>query len=51
MVLLQIKWREECKSAKSKVTKKVKSECRYETEKKRKHCLYFKLLFLMYVVM
>lgn len=34
MVLLQVKQREECKSAQSRVTKKVKSECRYETKKK-----------------
>ena len=36
MALLQVKWREECKSAKSRVTKKVKSECTFETEKKKK---------------
>jgi len=41
----------ECKSAKSRVTKKVKSECTYETENKRKHDRYLKRLFLMYVLM
>jgi hypothetical protein len=33
-VLLQVKWREECKSVKSKVTKIVKSARTYEMEKK-----------------